>query len=90
VGAGGGLHGPLLAPTVVAELFEPFRRGTRDRREQPSGHGLGLAIVRSVAAVHGGSVTAKAREGGGLAVIARIPSAIADTVEPTKRTQRSG
>jgi signal transduction histidine kinase len=82
--------GPPLAPTVVAELFEPFRRGTRDRREQPSGHGLGLSIVRSVAAVHGGSVTANAREGGGLAVIARIPSAIADTVEPTKRTQRSG
>jgi len=53
--------GPLIDPTVVAELFEPFRRGARDRRGQPSGHGLGLAIVRSVAAVHGGSVTASAR-----------------------------
>jgi signal transduction histidine kinase len=82
--------GPPVAPTVVAELFEPFRRGMRDRRGQPSGHGLGLAIVRSVAAVHGGSVTAKAREGGGLAVIARIPSAIADTDGPTTRKQRTG
>src|SRR5262249_25915002 len=47
--------GPPVDPAVIADLFEPFRRGTRDRRGQPSGHGLGLAIVRSVAAVHAGS-----------------------------------
>jgi signal transduction histidine kinase len=63
--------GPAIDPGVVAELFEPFRRGTRER----GGHGLGLAIVRSVAAVHGGAVAAQAREGGGLSVVVRIPSA---------------
>jgi len=75
-------------PAVVAELFEPFRRGARDRRGQPSGHGLGLAIVRSVAAVHGGSVTAEARAEGGLTVIARFPSAASPGQET--RTRRSG
>lgn len=57
--------GPPIEPAVGAELFEPFRRGARDRRGQPSGHGLELAIVRSVAAVHCGSVTADARAAGG-------------------------
>jgi signal transduction histidine kinase len=78
--------GPPVDPALVADLFEPFRRGARDRRGQPSGHGLGLAIVRSVAAVHGGTVTAAARQGGGLAVIVRIPSA---TVAPTGVTTRA-
>ncbi|QDQ09503.1 ATP-binding protein [Streptomyces spectabilis] len=32
------------------------------------GHGLGLALVRSVAHTHGGTATATARPGGGLVV----------------------
>ncbi len=81
--------GPPVDPTVVAALFERFRRGTRDRRGLEGGHGLGLAIVRSVAAVHGGSVTAEAQAEGGIAVVARIPSAITATARGTTRTQRS-
>lgn len=69
--------GPAVDPARVAELFEPFRRGTRER----GGHGLGLAIVRSVVAVHGGVVVAEARESGGLAIVIRMPL-VPETVVP--------
>ncbi|MDP3712711.1 MAG: HAMP domain-containing sensor histidine kinase [Mycobacteriales bacterium] len=58
----------------VEALFEPFRRhGTA--RTARRGAGLGLAIVRAVATVHGGSVHAEARPGGGLVVTADLPAA---------------
>jgi signal transduction histidine kinase len=82
--------GPVVEPTVVAELFEPFRRGARDRRGQPSGHGLGLAIVRSVVAVHGGSVAAAAPAEGGLTVVTRFPIAKAESPDPATRPRQSG
>jgi signal transduction histidine kinase len=36
---------------------------------------LGLSIVRAVCDAHGGTVSAVARPGGGLEVIARLPAA---------------
>ena len=39
------------------------------------GSGLGLSIVRAVCDAHGGTVSAVARPGGGLEVIARLPAA---------------
>ncbi|GAB3482519.1 sensor histidine kinase [Nocardiopsis coralliicola] len=55
-------------------LFEPFRRGTRSREPgAEGGSGLGLSIVASIAAAHGGSASAAPRDGGGLAVAVRLP-----------------
>ena len=67
---------PIPAETV-ADLFEPFRRGRQARREQRAGYGLGLAIVRSVALVHGGTVSAESPKEGGLVVTVRLPRASA-------------
>jgi signal transduction histidine kinase len=58
--------GPQVPPEVVPSLFEPFRR--LDGRIGGDGAGLGLAIARSVAAVHGTTVQARSRPSGGLDV----------------------
>jgi signal transduction histidine kinase len=58
----------------VPGLFEPFRRGGRERTGA-RGSGLGLSIVRAVCDAHGGSVTAVSQEGGGLEVTVTVPAA---------------
>ncbi|HEX6969607.1 MAG TPA: HAMP domain-containing sensor histidine kinase [Micromonosporaceae bacterium] len=58
----------------VPGLFEPFRRGGRERTGS-RGSGLGLSIVRAVCDAHGGTVSAAARPGGGLEVTVTLPAA---------------
>lgn len=67
--------GPVLAPQVIADLFEPFQRGRSDRTGRTRGFGLGLAIVRSVATAHDGEVAATSPAEGGLVVTVRLPAA---------------
>jgi signal transduction histidine kinase len=73
--------GPVIPESAVDEIFEPFRRmrfGDRitDVRESPGGQGagLGLSIVRSIAAAHHGDVRAVARPEGGLTVTLVVPT----------------
>ena len=65
--------GPDVPPYEVEGLFKPFHRLADDRLVGAKGAGLGLSIVRSVAEAHGGSVCARAREGGGLVVKVTLP-----------------
>jgi signal transduction histidine kinase len=72
--------GPQIPANEASTLFEPFRRlDRRGQREDRSagylkgGVGLGLSIVRSVAAAHHGSATAVPREDGGLVVTVCLP-----------------
>src|SRR6185369_14126562 len=58
----------------VEGLFEPFRRGGRERTGA-RGTGLGLSIVRAVCEAHGGGVSAAALDGGGLEVTVSLPAA---------------
>ena len=67
--------GRPIPPEQVAGLFEPFRRLGGDRTGSDRGAGLGLSIVRSVAAAHGGTVSAGAIPGGGLEVTVEVPAA---------------
>ncbi|MGN9809790.1 sensor histidine kinase [Micromonospora sp. BQ11] len=57
----------------VPGLFEPFRRGGRERTGA-RGSGLGLSIVRAVCDAHGGTVRAVAQPGGGLEVTVTLPA----------------
>jgi signal transduction histidine kinase len=63
--------GRPIPPEQVAALFEPFRRLDGDRTGSGRSAGLGLSIVRSVAAAHGG----RALDGGGLEVTVELPRA---------------
>ncbi|WP_311931695.1 HAMP domain-containing sensor histidine kinase [Microbispora sp. H11081] len=65
--------GPPVAPYEVDDLFEPFRRLGGDRVRSARGAGLGLSIVRAIAAAHGGTAEALARPEGGLTVTVRLP-----------------
>lgn len=65
--------GPLIDPTTVSELFEPFHRGPLARTAR-TGTGLGLSIVRAAVEAHGGTVTAEPVVGGGLTVTVVLPS----------------
>ncbi|MEN8517251.1 ATP-binding protein [Burkholderia sp. RS02] len=48
--------GPGIPAVERARVFEPFQRLDSSRDRQTGGFGLGLAIVRRVALVHGGNV----------------------------------
>jgi signal transduction histidine kinase len=64
--------GPHVRPEHVDSLFDPFRRLGDSRTTHPRGAGLGLSIVRSVVAAHGGQLTATARDRGGLTVLVKL------------------
>lgn len=67
-------EGPGVPPESRARIFERFvRLGRRD--DEGTGHGLGLAICRSILDMHGGLIWAEGREPGpGLRVIFEIPT----------------
>lgn len=69
-------HGPGVPEAERESLFRPFFRGSNAARAD--GHGVGLAIVQRVVQVHGGEIHARNAEGGGLAVLLRLPLAPPD------------
>ncbi len=74
-------RGPGLPMVGTESLFRSFTRGTEATRAGVDGVGLGLAIVRSIVELHGGSVGAGQRRGGGAAFWFDIPRATADEAD---------
>jgi two-component system phosphate regulon sensor histidine kinase PhoR len=68
-----GDRGPGIPTSDLPRVFERFYRVDRSRTRDPGGTGLGLAIVRHLVELHGGSVSAARRDGGGTVVTVRIP-----------------
>ena len=64
--------GPIISPADTDRILQPFER--LNDRVSHNGYGLGLAIVASIATIHGGIVSAEPRDGGGLCVTVAIPS----------------
>jgi signal transduction histidine kinase len=65
--------GPVIPAAEVDRLFQPFKRLAGSRVQHSGGHGLGLAIVAVIADAHGASITARAREAGGLDITVAFP-----------------
>ncbi|MBA3844802.1 MAG: HAMP domain-containing histidine kinase [Actinobacteria bacterium] len=65
--------GETLTEQSVATLAEPFLRGSERIRTDHAGVGLGLAIIKSIALAHDGSLTLTPRAGGGLRVEVQLP-----------------
>ena len=60
--------GPGIAPGDRPRLLEPFERGEASRNHATGGVGLGLSIVRDVAARHDGALELGDSPAGGLRV----------------------
>jgi signal transduction histidine kinase len=65
--------GPLVPPSDVDRLFQPFQRLDRRRAHYKDGHGLGLSIVRAIATAHQASIDAHSLPDGGLSVSVVFP-----------------
>jgi K+-sensing histidine kinase KdpD len=71
-------RGPGLPSRDARSLFGAYTRGSEASRAGIDGVGLGLAIVRSIVELHGGSVGASHRRGGGAVFWFEIPVAPAE------------
>jgi PAS domain S-box-containing protein len=66
--------GAGVEPELLPHLFEPFVQGARTFEQSHGGVGLGLAMVKGLVELHGGSVTAtSAGPGRGTEVSLRLP-----------------
>ncbi|MES2413111.1 MAG: ATP-binding protein [Pseudomonadota bacterium] len=65
-------RGPGVPESQRERIFEPFYR-LPGASEREGGVGLGLALVKSIAARHGGSVRCEARPGGGASFVVELP-----------------
>src|SRR5581483_10175540 len=67
-----------IEPELLPYVFDRFRQGNSSSNRQSSGLGLGLAIVRNLVELHGGTVRVESKGGGqGASFTVRLPTIIA-------------
>jgi nitrogen fixation/metabolism regulation signal transduction histidine kinase len=60
-------NGPGISPDRIDKIFEPYFT------TRPEGTGLGLAMVKKIVLLHGGSISVKSHEGEGATFEIRLP-----------------
>jgi signal transduction histidine kinase len=68
-------EGPGIPAAARDKVFESFYRLQRDIESRSSGSGIGLAVVRQLARLHGGDSRAEAAPGGGARIVVEFPDA---------------
>jgi signal transduction histidine kinase/ActR/RegA family two-component response regulator len=72
-------------PAFVPHMFEPFRQADGSASREHGGLGLGLAIVRQITELHGGTVSASsAGHGQGATFEVRLPSELVLDAPPAR------
>jgi signal transduction histidine kinase/CheY-like chemotaxis protein len=68
-------NGPGIPPEVLPRIFDLFVQGPRSLERGEGGLGLGLPIVRSLVALHGGTVDVSTAVGRGTDLVVSLPMA---------------
>ena len=66
-------HGPGLPDADLDRVFDPFFRSEHSRNKETGGIGLGLASVRAVVQLHGGTARMRNHPDGGLLAQVELP-----------------
>ena len=80
-------RGPGVPQSERERIFEPFYR-LPGHAEREGGVGLGLALVRQIAAAHQGQVHCEARPGGGSVFVITLPGALPPVERPASAALR--
>ena len=82
--------GPFIPPAELDRLFQPFQRLDQRRANYKDGHGLGLSIVRAIAAAHDAAITAYPMPDGGLCVSVIYQQPASPTAATDHHSQSGG
>lgn len=76
-------NGTGISADLLPDIFDLFTQGTRSLARSQGGLGLGLALVKKLVQLHGGSVTAhSAGNGNGSEFVISLPCAAPASCEP--------
>jgi signal transduction histidine kinase/CheY-like chemotaxis protein len=80
-----------IAPEMLPRVFDLFVQGKRGSDRFEGGLGIGLALVKSLVALHGGTVTAHSDgPGRGSEFVVRVPAAPAEVAAPVEPAAPAG
>jgi signal transduction histidine kinase len=81
--------GPGIPEAKQSEIFERFAQVDSSSKRKHGGAGLGLAICKSLAELHGGRITLQSTEGVGSRFTVHLPKAALDTDHIDVNTRRA-
>ena len=82
--------GPGIPPDFLPRIFDRFSQADGSSTRKHGGLGLGLAIVRHLVELHGGTVSAGNRDDGGAVLTVSLPAVELSSAELIARANRFG